>query len=58
MRRFDDYPPTVGMTGAWEETALYAGQSVGQIDAIKSIDAIVTEMLDDAREALQSVSAF
>lgn len=58
MRRFDDYPPVEGMTGAWEETALYAGQSVGQVDAIKSVDEIVTELLNDARTAVESIDIF
>jgi len=58
IRRFDDFPPMSGMTGAWEETALYAGQSVGQIDAIQSVREIVHEMLVEAREALTSANSF
>ena len=56
IRRFDDIPPIDGMTGAWEETALYAGQSVGQIDSIKPVDKIVEDLVAETRVAALALS--
>lgn len=53
IRRFDDIPP---LDGAWEETALYAGQSVGQIDSIKLVDKIVEDLMAEAHTAASETS--
>lgn len=55
--RFDDMPPIDGMTGAWDETALYAGQSVGQIDSIKPVNKIVEELMSEALTAASELSS-
>jgi nitronate monooxygenase len=50
--RYDDTPPVKGMSGDWEACALYAGQSIGAIDEIKSAGDIVKDI---ARDALQTI---
>ncbi len=55
--RFDDIPPIDGMTGAWDETALYAGQSVGQIDSIEPVNKIVEDLMAEALSAASELSA-
>jgi NAD(P)H-dependent flavin oxidoreductase YrpB (nitropropane dioxygenase family) len=49
--RFDDIPPAAGMSGAWEEMALYAGQSVGQIESVEPIASIIEDLMAEARSA-------
>ncbi len=52
IRRYDDMPPVVGMSGEWEACALYAGQSVGGVRTIKPAGLIVDEIIREARETI------
>jgi hypothetical protein len=54
--RYDDTPPTAGMSGDWEACALYAGQSTGTIREIKSAGSIVETIVRDARETILSLA--
>jgi nitronate monooxygenase len=49
--------PTKSTTGAVQAMALYAGQSVGVIDEVRSVGDIVAELADGAERGLRSVRA-
>ncbi len=55
VHRYDQIPPTKGITGTWQDTALYAGQSVGQVQEILSVAEIVAQILQDAEETTQAL---
>jgi NAD(P)H-dependent flavin oxidoreductase YrpB (nitropropane dioxygenase family) len=56
IRRYDDMPPVVGMSGDWEACALYAGEGAGIIREIKSAASIVDDVVRDARETIRSLA--
>jgi nitronate monooxygenase len=55
--RYSDTIPVAGMTGAVEELALYAGQSVAFVTGIQSAAATVRELTREADEALERCRA-
>lgn len=57
VHRYDQIPPTKGITGSWQDTALYAGQSVGQVDEILSVADIVAQILREAEETITTLSS-
>jgi nitronate monooxygenase len=54
---YDDAIPLPGMTGELERLALYAGQSVGMVNEMKSAGAIVQEIVQDADRVLRKIAA-
>jgi nitronate monooxygenase/enoyl-[acyl-carrier protein] reductase II len=54
---YDDTIPLPGMTGEVEKLALYAGQSVGLVNEVKPVDAIMQEIVQDAARTLRKIAA-
>ena len=48
LRRFSPFFPTRATTGRVDAMALYAGESVARIDAVKSAAEIVAELCEGA----------
>ncbi len=55
VHRYDQIPPTKGITGRWQDTALYAGQSVGQVREVLSVAEIVAQILEDAEKTTEAL---
>ena len=56
VERFSVVPPTRGTTGRIEAMALYAGESVGSVDAVSPAAAIVSELVSGADALLRARS--
>jgi nitronate monooxygenase len=54
---YDDTIPLPDMTGEVEKLALYAGQSVGLVNEVKPVDAIIQEIVQDAARTLRKIAA-
>ena len=53
LPRFAVPPPTRDATGHVEAMALYAGESVANIDSVRSVAEIVSELCDGAERLLR-----
>lgn len=47
VERYSDTPPVAGTTGDPEAMALYAGESVGRIDAVQPAADVVADLIDE-----------
>lgn len=56
IERYDDDPPLPSVSGDVEAMALYAGQSAGLTDELRSASAIVEELVREATERIEKVS--
>lgn len=52
VQRYSDANPEAGATGDLEALALYAGQSVGLINQVETVDTIIRTLIADASTAL------
>ena len=52
VERYDDDVPVAGATGDTEAWALYAGQSTGTVDSVRSADEVVGSLVDEAEAAI------
>lgn len=51
LPRYTVYPPVVGFAGDLDAMPLYAGESVEHVNAVESIAAIMTQLVDELRRA-------
>lgn len=56
VERYSDVIPLPGMTGEVEALALYAGQSVGLISAVRPAREIVADVANEARSVLERLA--
>ncbi len=54
-RLYDDMPPLASFTGAVDDMACYAGQSVGVVHDAAPAAAIIEQIMDQARSALAGI---
>jgi NAD(P)H-dependent flavin oxidoreductase YrpB (nitropropane dioxygenase family) len=53
VQRYSDFISLPGMTGDLEALALYAGQSAGLISRIQPAKEIITDLVNEAKQAVQ-----
>jgi nitronate monooxygenase len=55
VERYGDDLPVEGMNGETEAMAMYAGQSTGGIEAVQSAATVVSELIEEAENAIENV---
>ena len=57
VQRYEAYTPSIELKGDIEALALWSGQGVGLVDKIQPAATIVEELITNAKDSIEKVSA-